>query len=43
MNKKSALQQIREEAFRDEMEKVALSNPLLSRVATKLDLPNAWF
>jgi len=41
MDKQAVLKQIREEAFRDEMEKMALSDPLLSRVAQKLDIKNA--
>jgi len=35
MNKQAALEQIREEAFRDEMEKVALSTPTLHNYYNK--------
>ena len=37
MYKQSALEQIREEAFQDEMEKVALSNKTIEAVGKKLD------
>jgi len=41
MNKQSALEQIKQAAFEEELEKVALSDPLLARVAKKLNISNA--
>ena len=37
MDKQAVLEQIREEAFRDELEKIALSNKTIELVGKKLD------